>query len=75
MNCNSCKYSGMQMNPNHTSGLICRRYPPKAHSIPVPTNEGLSIRFINSYPVVTESDYCYEFNDANSKLPSKLLSS
>lgn len=65
MNCADCKFSGLQMNPGQKTGMICRRYPPKSQGIPVPTQQGISVNFITTYPIVTDSDYCYEFSNGS----------
>ena len=68
MNCAGCKFSGLQMNAGQQSGMICRRYPPKSHGVTVPTEVGISVKFITIYPIVTDSDYCYEFASNGGKI-------
>jgi len=70
--CDSCRFSETQQSigPDGKpligqSQLVCKRFPPNAVAITVPSPNGMSVQIISTFPPVTDAMYCYEFAPEN----------
>jgi len=60
--CNDCLHSRIDLQGDQaTGGMVCRRYPPVAVPITVPTAAGVSIQIHAVFPPVKDGSGCGEF--------------
>lgn len=59
--CDNCKFSGVQLAPDKTINNICRRYPPKAQPIQMPSRDGITVQIATIWPGITDGDWCGEY--------------
>jgi hypothetical protein len=70
MTCNDCLHSYIDLlgDPgNSGGGKVCRRYPPIAVPITVPTAAGVSVQIHAVFPPIKDGTRCGEF-EAEAKL-------
>jgi hypothetical protein len=70
MTCNDCLHSHIDLigDPgNSGGGMVCRRYPPIAVPITVPTAAGVSVQIHAVFPPIKDGTRCGEF-EAEAKL-------
>jgi len=69
-NCGHCLHSSIDLQGDQTAGkMVCRRYPPIAVPVTVPTATGVSIQIVPVFPPVTDAQRCGEFAAAGLKIP------
>jgi hypothetical protein len=69
MTCNDCIHSNIDLMGDSASngGMVCRRYPPIAVPVTVPTAAGVSVQIHSVFPPVKDGTRCGEF-EAEPKL-------
>jgi len=69
MTCNDCIHSNIDLMGDQSSngGMVCRRYPPIAVPITVPTAAGVSVQIHAVFPPIKDGTRCGEF-EAEAKL-------
>jgi hypothetical protein len=68
--CGHCLHSSIDLQGDQTAGkMVCRRYPPIAVPVSVPTPSGVSIQIVAVFPPVTDAQRCGEFAAAGVKIP------
>jgi hypothetical protein len=69
MTCNDCIHSNIDLMSDQSSngGMVCRRYPPIAVPITVPTAAGVSVQIHAVFPPIKDGTRCGEF-EAEAKL-------
>jgi len=60
--CNSCIHSTIDLQGEQASGgMVCRRYPPIAVPVTVPTATGVTVQIHSVFPPVKDGARCGEF--------------
>jgi len=60
--CSHCLHSSFDLQGDQASGgMICRRYPPIAVPVTVPTAAGVSVQIHSVFPPVKGESRCGEF--------------
>jgi hypothetical protein len=68
MTCNDCIHSNIDLlDPSSNGGMVCRRYPPIAVPVSVPTAAGVAVQIHSVFPPVKDGNRCGEF-EAEPKL-------
>jgi hypothetical protein len=69
MTCNDCIHSNIDLmgEPANAGGKVCRRYPPIAVPITVPTATGVNVQIHAVFPPIKDGSRCGEF-EAEPKL-------
>ena len=69
MTCNDCIHSNIDLmsDQGNANGMVCRRYPPIAVPITVPTAAGVSVQIHAVFPPIKDGTRCGEF-EAEAKL-------
>jgi hypothetical protein len=63
--CAHCLHCSIDLQGDQaTGGMICRRYPPIAVPVTVPTATGVSVQIHSVFPPVKEASRCGEFEAA-----------
>jgi hypothetical protein len=63
MTCNDCAHSYVDLmgDPGNAGGMVCRRYPPIAVPVTVPTATGVSVQIHSVFPPIKDGAKCGEF--------------
>lgn len=63
MTCNDCTHSHIDLmgDPANAGGMVCRRYPPIAVPVTVPTATGVSVQIHSVFPPIKDGAKCGEF--------------
>jgi len=59
--CDMCKYCGLVAGIDKTVTFVCRRYPPRVTAALVVGPQGPAWQGMTSWPNVSKSDYCGEY--------------
>jgi hypothetical protein len=61
-NCNICLHSSVDLQGEQASGgMVCRRYPPVAVPVTVPTATGVTVQIHSVFPPVKDGSRCGEY--------------
>ena len=67
--CNTCLHSSIELQGDQASGgMICRRYPPIAVPVTVPTAAGVTVQIHSVFPPVKDGSRCGEYEPERSAI-------